>query len=562
MTQATDPFDAIGRLRECMALADPAGGTPSEAACQAAREAMALAALLCRPLERARAGAWLCGQLLRLGHHAEVLKEAPTQLALLGAPDAAQALVHDKRELMRVLTLAACETGDFDLALDTAQELVRLTGPLGDAGAALEAAYALGACFERMGDSWQALHVIGRALQTHGDSAPDRSLLIARNALCAICVGLFHRLNGAAYDAEVQQVLARAQDAGEKALALLERAPDPVYEVVVCGNLAEVLVRQGQAERAAALLQRAQAGAAARGLSAYAWRLQTTLADWQLSQGQAVQALATAEQLLLDMGSAAPQPTAIRAHHAAYRACRTLGRFEDSLLHFEKLERLERLRATSQLRAQSELFVTRTEAQHAQWQAEQARLDAQTQRARAAEFAAHAERDPLTGLGNRRHFDRRCAELLPALQREDRPVALALIDVDRFKSINDLHGHAVGDRVLVGLAHLLRESTRSRDVLARHGGEEFVVVLPDMTLEQAAEVCERLRERVAGYQGFFQPSANDGSDALPASVPLRVTISLGLAAAPAADMVQLMQRADTQLYRAKSEGRNRLCREG
>ena len=84
------------------------------------------------------------------------------------------------------------------------------------------------------------------------------------------------------------------------------------------------------------------------------------------------------------------------------------------------------------------------------------RQDAQAQRARAAEFAADAERDPLTGLGNRRHLDRRCAELLPAAARDALPLSLALLDIDHFKQVNDRHGHAVGDQVLVqiGRAHV------------------------------------------------------------------------------------------------------------
>ena len=550
---------AAARLADCMRLADPSGSAAADAACQAAREAMALAAQLQQPLERARAGAWLCAQLLRFGQHAEVLREAPAQLTLLASPEATRALLLDKRELMRVLTLAASETGNFDVALDTAHALVRLTGPQGDAGASLEAAYVLGACFERMGDCWQALRVMTRALQLHGDNAPSMQLLVTRNALCAVAIGLYHRLNGAADPAETEQVLAGAQAAGEQALVLLESTPDPVYDVAVCANLGEVLMHRGDMARAAVLLLRAQAGAAERRLLAHSWRLQTTLADWQLAHQQPEQALAAVEQLLRDMGVDAPQQTAIRAHHAAYRACRMLGRFEDGLQHFERLERLERLRATSQLRAQSELFVTRTEAQHAQWQAEQARMDAQTHRARAAEFAARAERDPLTGLGNRRHFDRRCAELLPALQREARPVTLALIDVDHFKDINDLYGHAIGDSVLVALAQLLRENMRSRDVLARHGGEEFVVVLPGMTLAQAAEVCERLRERVASHGTFGCAAAGEGVGTVALPGPLHVTISLGLAAAPPYDTAQLLHAADSQLYRAKREGRNRLC---
>ena len=78
---------------------------------------------------------------------------------------------------------------------------------------------------------------------------------------------------------------------------------------------------------------------------------------------------------------------------------------------------------------------------------------------------------------------------------------LALLDIDHFKAINDRFGHAVGDRVLVVLAQLLRENTRTGDVLVRPGDEEFVIVLPGMSPELSAEVCERLPERVAAYPG-------------------------------------------------------------
>ncbi len=542
------------RLAECLLQADPEGANVPAQASEWAREAMALADELGQALERARAGAWLCAQLLRLGRYAEVLDRAPAELVLLAAPEVVLVLAAERRELMRVLTLSACEAGAFDVALDTANELVRLTGPLGDAGASLNAAFTLGVCFERMGDSWQALRVLGRALETHATTAPDRSMLQMRNALCAICIGLFHRLSGAADEAEAKEVLARAHNAGLQALNLLKRLPDPVFEVACCGNLGEVLLHQGDLAGAATLLQRAHAGAQARGLKAYGWRLETTLAEWRLAQGEAGLALVAMQALFDEMAAEAPPQTAIRAHQVAYRACRRLGRFEEALCHFEWVEQLERRRATSQLRAQSALFVTRTEAQHAQWQAEQARQDAQTQRERAAESAAWAERDPLTGLGNRRHFDRRCAEMLPLMQRDGLPVALALIDVDHFKAINDRHGHGVGDEVLVALAQLLRDKLRPRDVLARHGGEEFVLVLPGMSLVQAAEVCERLRETVAQHRGFAAPS----SQGRPGSA-LQVTISLGLAAAPPFDPGALLQSADAELYRAKREGRNRLC---
>ncbi len=547
MTPSPDDPRLRQRLAASLALADPAGSSLPEAGCAAAREAMALAQALGLTAEAAVAGTMLCEQLLRLGCHAEVLADAPPVLQALSQPPLAQTLAGDRHQLMRVFTMAACETANFDRALDTAHELVRLVSPLGDATASLKATFTLGVCFERMGDSWQASRVLGEALRLHGAAADRAEQVVVQNALCAIAIGLFHRLNGAAPQDEVDAVLALALDAGTRALESLPVPPAPTQEVAICGNLGEVLMYSGQTEAGLALLQRAQAIAASRGFSAYIWRMGTTLAVHELMQGRPEQALASVETLIADMGRQAPQQTAIRAHHAAYRACRELGRFEEALQHFEAVERLERQRTTQQLRAQSALFVTRTEAQQAQWQAEQARQDAQQQRARAAEFAAHAERDPLTGLGNRRHFDRRCAELMPALQRDGEPVALVLLDIDHFKHINDAHGHAVGDGALTAMAALLRENMRSSDVLVRHGGEEFVMVLPGMPHGLAREFCDRLRERVAAHTGFC------------AAVPeLRMTISLGLAAAPPFDAQAMLAAADLAMFRAKREGRNRL----
>ena len=445
-----------------------------------------------------------------------------------------------------MLTLAACETGDFDVALDAAHELVRVTVAEGAAGPALNAAFALAACFERMGDSWQAVRLLSHALEDHGDGAPELPLLIATNGLCAISIGILHRLLDVGGEAELQTALQRARSAGDRARELLVTVPNSAYQVAVLGNLGEVMLMQGQVREAEPLLRDALAMALLHGLGAHGWRLQTTLGAWMLAGGEAVAALDAMRHLIVEMGARAPAQTLIRAHQVAYCACRALGRYEDALQHLEIVERSERGRTNAQLRAQSQLFVTRTEAQHAQWQAEQARRDAQAHRERAAEAAAHAERDPLTGLGNRRHLQGRCAELMTAAQHDGRPLALAQIDVDHFKGINDARGHAAGDRVLVVLAQLLRDHTRARDVLARHGGEEFVVVLPGMALAQAAEVCERLRERVAAQ---VWPEFGAG---------FALTISIGLAAAPPHDLAVLLQRADEALYRAKRGGRNRL----
>ena len=413
--------------------------------------------------DQARAGARLCAELHRQGRHAELLAESRRVLPLLAAPEF-KAL---RRELLRCVTLSGSESGAFDRALDAAHELSRESrenqdDPDGgdDAESALTAAYALAVCLERMGDSWQAVRLLGKALESHDLDSPSRALMVAANGVCAICVGMAHRLRDTGAQTELQATLHNGRRHGERARRLLKTIPDAAYEVAVPGNLGEILLLLGDRDKALPLLQRALTLAQARGLRAHAWRVQTTLADWQLAAGEPARALDAAQSLLTAMGADAPQQTAIRAHDSAYRACRALGLHAQALAHLEAAERLDRARTTTQLRAQSQLFVTRTEAQRAREQAELAHADALRQRERADEMAVAAERDPLTGLGNRRHLHRRCAELIPQLMREGQPLSLALLDIDHFKHVNDRHGHAVGDRVLVALAQILRQHAR------------------------------------------------------------------------------------------------------
>lgn len=539
---AGDDAAAFERLR---ATADPACQAPPNDAAEAARTLLGVARRAGLAIESGRAAAWLCTALFRQGRYVDVRNEAESALVLLAHHE----LDAERVETLRLLVLSGCESGAFDVALEAAQRLSREAGARNDAGLGLTAAFALGACVERMGDPWQAARVLGDAVVQYGPEAPPRALMVALNGLAAVAIGTYHRLRGAAPAAECIDMLGRARAAAEQARSLLAVAADPVYEVAVLGNLGEVLLHQGEFAAAKALLDEARDLARQRGLAAYRWRVETARADWLMAHAHPALALQGMQILLEEMGEDAPVPTEIRARDAAYRACRALGRFEEALVHFERVERLERRRALGQLRAQSQLFVTRTEAQQAQWQAEQARTEALQQRQRAAEFARRAEQDSLTGLGNRAHLERRGPELLATAALDARPVALALLDLDNFKRVNDSFGHAAGDAVLVGLARVLREVTRGGDLLARLGGEEFVLMLPDAEPARAREVCERLRLAVQGHRGWPELPADH-----------EVTTSVGLAHAQGGEaLVELLRRADAALYRAKREGRNRVC---
>jgi diguanylate cyclase (GGDEF)-like protein len=158
-----------------------------------------------------------------------------------------------------------------------------------------------------------------------------------------------------------------------------------------------------------------------------------------------------------------------------------------------------------------------------------------------------ANRDPLTGLFNRRHLVA-FAQPLAALVLEDREaVTLLIVDIDHFKRVNDRHGHPVGDQVLRAVAQLLGERLRDHDCLARYGGEEFIVVLRRCGVQRGLRVAESLRHNVASTE-------IDTDDGI---VP--VTVSIGVAQwGPGEQLVQVIQRADRTLYRAKQTGRDRV----
>lgn len=163
--------------------------------------------------------------------------------------------------------------------------------------------------------------------------------------------------------------------------------------------------------------------------------------------------------------------------------------------------------------------------------------------------------DALTAVGNRRYFDQRLQEEMARAQRATSPLSCLFIDIDHFKSINDRHGHAAGDAVLQTIAQRIRSELRGADIVARIGGEEFAVLLPQADIDRAVEVAERIRQYIAGM-----PVASGSS-----AVALSVSVSIGVATMQTIDRDQraaaqhLLRCADTALYQAKQSGRNRIA---
>lgn len=284
-----------------------------------------------------------------------------------------------------------------------------------------------------------------------------------------------------------------------------------------------------------------------------------------------------AEPAIELLGHALAMAQELHADHVAGRLHRLLsqvheqaGQFEAALREFQAFHACEnrisgqdnqrRIRA---LLGRAELERAHRDAEHQRQRGDElaSALDAarEAEREREALLArlAHqsemlrqlAREDGLTGLANRRWLDAQWAHECERARRYHHAIAVAMVDIDHFKSINDRFSHRVGDEVLRRVARLLRDSSRRGDIVGRYGGEEFMVVWVETPGEQALAVCEKLRQRVATLRlDDLHPDLKT------------VTVSIGLAAA-AHDPVdaELVAEADRQLYRAKAEGRDRVC---
>jgi diguanylate cyclase (GGDEF)-like protein len=166
-----------------------------------------------------------------------------------------------------------------------------------------------------------------------------------------------------------------------------------------------------------------------------------------------------------------------------------------------------------------------------------------------AELAQQALHDPLTGLHNRRHLEECLQHDVERVRRSGASLALALLDLDHFKSVNDRHGHEAGDAVLRQVAEALQASVRRGDLACRFGGEEFALVFPNLDLEIARDRLEELLDRIRAL-----------APRLPGGTRIPVTASAGLAALPAhgSGIEDLFRAADEALYRAKAAGRDRV----
>jgi len=162
-----------------------------------------------------------------------------------------------------------------------------------------------------------------------------------------------------------------------------------------------------------------------------------------------------------------------------------------------------------------------------------------------------ASTDSMTKLYNRRYFTEISEKVLYLSKREKKKLSILILDIDRFKVVNDTYGHQFGDEVLIALSRLLVEHQRKSDIVCRYGGEEFVILLPNTSVENAAKIAEKIRILVESL-----------TMSSPSNKKFKFTISLGVAQIDIEyeeDIKFALKRADDALYEAKNSGRNRVC---
>lgn len=501
--------------------------------------------------EQAEAGKLRSFFRLRMGDLPGMLDVGERALRLMRPLGASPAAC----ELLRWMSLAACELGAYEQGLACAHEALKLAGELGDLRLHAVALNGLGACFERMGDPWQAERLMSEAAGLLRTNPTPYERVVTLTNLCTVALGAYHLQRDGAAPEQAPRTLERALELAREARPHSLQLGDRYGIALTASNFGEVLLLMGRLDEAEPLLTEARDDSQRAGFRLLDWRLRCMLAELQLARGQSsaawqqLQALheetvALGANAGADPHAAATAPAApsqvplflsLRLHHASYRAARALALLGPSLFHLEQARTLERRRAVGQLMAQSQYFVSRMEAEFASGATSGDTRDT-------AEF-----KDPLTGLGNRRCLEARMPPLLRAAEQEARPLTVALIDADGLRNINERHGHETGDRVLQELAQLLRENTRGSDLLLRWSGEEFLVVFPDTVADRAFEVCERIRASVSVHP-WHQLAAG-----------LDVTLSMGLANAPPYATDLLIARANAAVERAKHLGRNRVA---
>jgi diguanylate cyclase (GGDEF)-like protein len=493
---------------------------------------------------------------------------------------------------VRNLGFCAFQEADFEAAFEHLNESLEIAQEIGDMVLERDSLNFHGAIYHRLGDLDNALNFVQRTfalnLSVHDEAGIAVSLMNLgsleqelgrpKEAVKALREALDRsvKLGDGVREAMVLSNLGvslTALDQNNEAVETFRRAltlcddfdlTDLTAPNLV--NLAEVFSKQKRFEEALDVIDQAVEMIRDGGPSEGIVHALLTAGKVHIAREHPHKALETLEMALTEAQGLQLKSPEYQVHELLAQTYKNLGQFEFAFDHHQSFHILER-----QVRADDAERKVRAIA--AQFEIQRIRAEAEIQRLRNVELANalqaleesdrektellraleqksrelehQVKRDPLTGLYNRRHLETVMNQEFDKAKQRNRPLPVALIDIDHFKNINDTCSHQVGDSVLVKVAEILNSGLRAFDLAARYGGEEFVIVLPRTTAAQAFTVCERLRVAIQDF---------DWTSIHPA---LKVTISCGISSEVTVNNHErLLQLADDKLYEAKHNGRN------
>jgi diguanylate cyclase (GGDEF)-like protein len=429
----------------------------------------------------------------------------------------------------------------LDLALMALHELERAGRTDEEALRAQQGAMtALGVVYLQLGDLSPAMDWCQRAADLAAAINDLPAVAAGIDTVACVHSALAVRAREAGRQAEAEDRERLAIDCSRQAVNLALQIGHVDYETSALLNLAESLTLVGQAPQALALLHdwaKRHPNALPR-----QWVHQLdSLGQVYMALGRVEEAAEAFEQALGRCESHAYRALLTEHLSAALERC---GRWREALEQYKAFHALQAHISAERAQRSARVAAARVDIERERARARRLASSNQKLRRRTEDLIRQANEDPLTGLPNRRLVDSR-------LRNWPRPMALALIDVDHFKQVNDRFSHAVGDEVLKQLASMIRSGCRPQDVAARLGGEEFVLILEGAQGANAVIAAERLRLAV---EAFPWESLAPG---------LSLTVSIGVAGAnEATDGKDLLAVADRRLYAAKREGRNRVVQAG
>ena len=516
----------------------------------AARQAAELAAAVGDPAGQAAALRSLANQLLRLGELEEAVGACREAIAVLEA-------IGDEAGICQVLTAQAMplnELGMHEEALDLLARGRDIAQRLGDRDLLYWVHNRTGVVHGSMGDHDLSTDYLMRALTMVTGMDADARFCILNNVGDNAVYRVPQLRNSGEHEA-AEKTLRDAIGYVREALELARVAGNPFRESISMDNYGMLVALDGDFDRAGLLIELAHGIAAAHGYRSLASAGLQHQARIRLMRGDPAAAIEGLLAALERAIAAGEKPMAMEINRELSEAYEKVGDLASALAHYRAFHALER-------EAHNEVAAVRARMAVHAYELDNARHEAEVHRVRSVELERQAAEDALTGLPNRRFVDRR----LPELVSGGGPLCVAVADVDRFKGVNDRFGHFVGDEVLRRIAAILRDNVRDNDLVARFGGEEFLIAFSAAGLDDATARCEVLRAQVAAYPW---EQVREG---------LQVTISVGLAAVTAGDhpvgagrpgaseglgvegdrLAGAMTLADQRLYAAKRGGRNRV----